>query len=562
MTNTTALRRRHQRHVRAALATLATLVASLCVAAPAMAWEPTDPFWNSSPSGSAGTWQLPRVGAPAAWNLAPDGGFTGRGVIVAVVDSGIDVTHPDLAGRVLPGYDAISRKADTRDQQYTTDYVGHGTAVASVIAGTADNDFGVVGVAPQATILPVKVVDDYYDVGFNGVSGIDPQVEARGIRWAVDHGAQVINLSIGGERGTPAESRALQYARAHGVLPICASGNEGAKSISYPARFATCVSVGAINGAGAKAKFSNAGVGLDLMAPGVHVPVALPDYVKKSKVAYEDGTSFATPVVAGAAALLAGRGLGADAIEQLLESTATDMGAAGLDTATGHGLVNVAAAAAAAPAPVVPATPDGAPTCATLGGVFAFTAYAVQTSKLPVGTCHDPEHQPITTSVVTTSPTAAGTQLAPSPSFAFDGVELLTPVSGYTVDSVGVVAGDGRTASVETAIQVSAPATRTGRREAEGYAGAAIRTQARRHHQGKVRITGGSCRALNTQRWLCNKVTWFAGQNFFDGKVILTYFRFDGKEYVRALYIGVEINHTCVKRYGVRNCIAPAFWTL
>ena len=169
-----------------------------------------------------GQWHLYSLNAASAWKLS-----TGAGVVVAVVDSGVDATHVDLAGQVLPGVDLVGHGDDGR-----VDAVGHGTSVAALIAGKADGD-GVEGLAPNAKILPVRVLDDS-----NRYS--DAAVVARGVRWAVDHGADIINLSLGGDTRSSALAEAISYAWKHDVIVVACTGNvDASKSgerIWYPAR--------------------------------------------------------------------------------------------------------------------------------------------------------------------------------------------------------------------------------------------------------------------------------------------------------------------------------------
>src|SRR6266511_3010780 len=167
-------------------------------------------------------WQLSALNVRTAWRYS-----TGAGVTVAVLDSGVDATHPDLVGQVLPGADFINHTTDGR-----RDYVGHGTTVAGLIAGRLDDPAGVVGVAPHAKILPVRVLDSQnkYD---------DASVVADGLRWAVDHGARVVNMSLGGAGRSEELAEAIAYAEAHDVVVIACTGNLTAgapKQVWYPAR--------------------------------------------------------------------------------------------------------------------------------------------------------------------------------------------------------------------------------------------------------------------------------------------------------------------------------------
>ena len=182
-------------------------------------------------------WQLNALDAKDAWKVS-----TGSGVIVAVLDSGVDAGHPDLAGQVLPGVDLV----DGGDGR--VDPVGHGTTVAGLIAGRADDNAGVAGIAPGAKILPVRVLDklNKYD---------DPAVIAKGMRWAVDHGAKVLNLSLGGALRSDAIAEALRYAAAHDVVVVACTGNVATDpsihEVWYPAREPGVVAVAGLSGGAA-----------------------------------------------------------------------------------------------------------------------------------------------------------------------------------------------------------------------------------------------------------------------------------------------------------------------
>ncbi|GAB3796548.1 hypothetical protein GCM10027605_04690 [Micromonospora zhanjiangensis] len=172
-------------------------------------------------------WQIQELDARTAWKLS-----TGQGVTVAVIDSGVDGSHPDLAGQVLPGTDLVRESGDGQ-----FDPVGHGTTVAGLIAGRRDDSRGVVGLAPEAKILPVRVLDEEnrYD---------DALIVARGVRWAVDNGAQVINMSLGGTGDSPALAAALDYAFARDVVVVACTGNLTSSTpvnkVWYPARERGC----------------------------------------------------------------------------------------------------------------------------------------------------------------------------------------------------------------------------------------------------------------------------------------------------------------------------------
>ena len=186
---------------------------------------------------------------PAAWDLttgSPD-------VVIAIVDSGVDATHPDLAGAVLPGYDFVENAASG------TPIDGHGTGVAGAAAARANNGIGGVGTCFRCSILPLRVIGRD-GIAFNTTT-------ARAIDYAVDHGAAVVNASIYGPNFSEPLRRAIQRARAAGVLVVAAAGNEGDSTPQYPAAFPETISVGASTYAGARASFSSYGSWVGFAAP-------------------------------------------------------------------------------------------------------------------------------------------------------------------------------------------------------------------------------------------------------------------------------------------------------
>ena len=289
-------------------------------------------------------WDFAKIGVADAWHKS-----TGAGVTVAVIDTGVDATHPDLAGQVLPEYDVINKTTVAT----STDPNGHGTHVAGTIAADTGNGIGISGIAPDAKILPVRVL------GANG-SGYMSDA-ATGIIYAADHGAGVINMSLGSSSQVTAVTNAIAYARSKGVTVVAAAGNErqSGSPTSYPGADPGVIAVAATDSNDLVASYSNAGSYVDVAAPGSNI-------LSTTGGTYQswNGTSMASPHVAAIAALLKAynSALTPDQIETAIETTAVDLGTKGKDNDYGYGRVNAAAAlnaaAATSPAPSGSATPS------------------------------------------------------------------------------------------------------------------------------------------------------------------------------------------------------------
>ncbi|MCX3059921.1 type VII secretion-associated serine protease mycosin [Streptomyces beihaiensis] len=298
-------------------------------------------------------WGLEAMHTQDAWRTTK-----GRGITVAVLDTGVDATHPDLTGNVLTGKDFVGFGAVRGDR----DWARHGTAIAGIIAGhghgPAHGD-GVLGVAPEARILPVRVILEDGDPARAKARQSRGDALAEGIRWATDHGADVINLSLGDDSATAHpeadEDEAVQYALKKGVSVVASAGNGGEKGdhISYPAAYPGVIAATAVDNTGQRAPFSTRRWYATVAAPGRGVVTADPD--RKYYSAW--GTSAASAFVSGAVALLraAHPGLSPAQIKKVLEETAQDPPPGGRDDSRGYGLVDVAAAIAEA-AKVTPRT--------------------------------------------------------------------------------------------------------------------------------------------------------------------------------------------------------------
>ncbi|MET9324499.1 type VII secretion-associated serine protease mycosin [Streptomyces sp. NPDC003038] len=310
-------------------------------------------------------WGLTALRAEEAWGIT-----RGDGVTVAVLDTGVDHTHPDLAGQVLDGTDLIGMGAGRGDRAWAR----HGTAMAGIIAGHGHGTHrgqGVLGIAPQARILPVRVILEEGDPGRAQARDSKGGALAEGIRWAADHGADVINLSLGDDSDSAhheaGEDEAVQYALAKGVVVVASAGNggEAGDRASYPAAYPGVIAVTAVDRRGKKAAFSTRNWYATVSAPGVDVVIADPD-----RSYYEGwGTSAAAAFVSGAVALVkaAHPDLSPAQIKKLLEDTASDAPRGGRDDARGHGMVDPVAALQAAEA-LRPQAPVPAPALA--GSVY------------------------------------------------------------------------------------------------------------------------------------------------------------------------------------------------
>ena len=308
--------------------------------------HPSDPIYNDPTK----VYAPQQIGAEAAWDTT-----TGSpSVIVGVLDSGIAWSHPEFSGRIVPGKNFITGVEDATTPNATQDDQGHGTHVAGIIAAAIDNA-GTVGIAPGVSIMPVKVLNAS-NVGTS--SNI-----AAGIVWAVDHGAQVLNLSLA--MGTDAQvlHDAVIYAAAHGVFMAAAAGNAGGGIPFYPAAYVETVAVGATNRTDGAYALSNSADFVDVAAPGEDIWSTYRTSAAPNTYQTLTGTSMATPHVAGLAALLLSykATLTAADLRALIESTAVDMGSPGWDPNFGYGRIDAAAAMAAA-ASWPPATPTPTPT--------------------------------------------------------------------------------------------------------------------------------------------------------------------------------------------------------
>jgi hypothetical protein len=304
---------------------------------------PNDPSFSSQ-------WHLAKIQAPAAWDIT-----TGSSTPIAVLDSGVDTSHPDLAGRLMPGWNFVNNSSNVSD---TT---GHGTAVTGVIGALTNNGAGVSAGVWQNPILPLVVVDSSNYASYSNI--------AAAIQYATDHGARVISLSVGGSAASSILQNAVNYAWNAGAIVVAAAMNNSSSTPFYPAACTNAIAVSASDENDNLAGFSDYGSWITLAAPGTNIVTT----TSGGGYGAWQGTSLSTPVVSSVAALAlaANPSLTAQALVNLMEQNADDIGSPGYDTSFGWGRVNayrtvLAARGGSVPAP--PPTPTPTPVPATLSG--------------------------------------------------------------------------------------------------------------------------------------------------------------------------------------------------
>lgn len=274
-------------------------------------------------------WGVGRIDADYVWGGVPT---TGSGINVAVIDTGIDLVHPDLTANIKGGYNAISPTKSANDDN------GHGTHVAGII-GALDNTVGVVGVAPTVNLYAVKVLNR------NGSGYFSDIIE--GIDWAVAHNINVINMSLGASSDVQAFHDAVIRAHDAGIVIVAAAGNDSGGAVNYPGAYPEVIGVSATDSNDLVAAFSSVGPEVDLAAPGASVYSTYKGGVYRTL----SGTSMASPHVAGAVALLlsvpskcdadTSGACSPDEVKARLETTAIDLGLPGRDSQYGAGLLNI-----------------------------------------------------------------------------------------------------------------------------------------------------------------------------------------------------------------------------
>ncbi|KXG43215.1 S8 family peptidase [Tepidibacillus decaturensis] len=266
-------------------------------------------------------WNLPTIFTEQGWELT-------RGkenMIVAVIDTGVDLNHPEFKEKLVKGYNVINPSLPPMDDD------GHGTHVAGIIAANTNNYEGIAGITWYNKIMPVKVLDQ---------SGAGTLFDvAEGVIWATDHGAKIINLSLGNYAESKYLHDAIQYAYSKDVVLVAATGNDNIDELGYPAAYPEVIAVSAVDAQQNRAEFSNYGPYVDVVAPGVNIASTYPG----NRYAALSGTSMASPHVTGLAALIRSRNpnLTNKEVIDIIKNTTTDLGAKGKDEYYGYGEINI-----------------------------------------------------------------------------------------------------------------------------------------------------------------------------------------------------------------------------
>jgi thermitase len=302
---------------------------------------PNDPYFGNE-------WHLPKINTIAAWD-----GAQGAGITIAILDSGVDPTHPDLVPNLVAGYNFYDNNTNT------SDVCGHGTAVAGVAAAKGNNSLGVSGVAPQAKIMPIRIA--YKDAATGSCYGYYSTITS-GLNWAADHGAKIANISYGGVAGSASIISAAQNFKSKGGLVFVSAGNSNIDENITPTT--SMIAVSATDSNDQKASWSSYGNFVALSAPGTGI------WTTSNGGIYQgwNGTSFSSPLTAGVGALLmsANRNLTAAQVENIMFTTALDLGNAGRDNLFGYGRVDAAVAMRAALNTTAPVGDTQAPTVSFL----------------------------------------------------------------------------------------------------------------------------------------------------------------------------------------------------
>ena len=281
---------------------------------------PNDPAFGNQ-------WGLQKIHAPEGWDFTRGS----SSVVIAVIDTGIDGTHQDLADKVMAGYNFVADPDVAIPAHSNSDDNYHGTHVAGIAAAMTDNGVGVAGVSWESLLMPVKVLNASGKGSYENV--------ALGVRYAADHGAKVINMSLGGDEDSQTLRDAVEYAYGKGCLLLAASGNYGWSTLLYPARYDHVMGVGRTDQNDVRYSTSNYGTGLNVMAPGSSIYSTMPG----NSYGYLSGTSMSCPFASGLAALVWAVEPDAsnDAVQAYIQENAVDLGASGWDPYYGYGRIDV-----------------------------------------------------------------------------------------------------------------------------------------------------------------------------------------------------------------------------
>lgn len=268
-------------------------------------------------------YSLKKVDAFSAWNINQGNSDT----VIAIIDTGVDLDHPDLKEKMLEGYNVIAPGTPPKDD------VRHGTHVAGIAAAIGNNAIGVSGLAPKCKILPVKVLG-------NGTGSMETVSE--GLIWAADHGADVVNMSLGTYTENKTLGESVKYALGKNVVCVATMGNDNVERRRYPAGFAGMIAIGSTDENDKKSSFSNYGNWITVSAPGTNILSTLPTYMSPNGYGKMSGTSMAAPLVTGLVGLMRSqrKGLSPAEASKILKETADDLGDTGFDNYFGSGRVN------------------------------------------------------------------------------------------------------------------------------------------------------------------------------------------------------------------------------
>jgi subtilisin family serine protease len=390
---------------------------------------PNDPYFGSE-------WHAAKIGAPAAWDVS-----LGTGVTIAILDTGVDGTHPDLSAQMVPGWNFYANSSNTSDTY------GHGTWVAGTAGGTANNGIGVAGIAGRASLMPV-VIADSSGVGYWSMI-------AQGISYAIDHGARVANISYENLLSSSSIVSAAQYMKSKNGLVVVAAGNCGCNANLTPST--SMIPVSATDANDQITSFSSYGSYVAISAPGNYI------YTTTIGGGYAQGvgTSFSSPVVAATIALMmsANPGLANTKIESLLYSTATDLGPAGRDIYYGYGRVNAAAAVQAVLAVPTTTTDTQPPTASITSPVASTTVSGV----VPVDVTAT-DNVGVTKVELRVNGAAVATDTMAPYGFSWDSTTVANGMASLTVVAYDAAGNSGASApvsvNVSNAISTTPPVVR------------------------------------------------------------------------------------------------------